>query len=224
MRTGVLATVFVLGCVSGAAGQGTRVAVGPVTRVDKVFIEGGASGGTAVAGLHTSVRISRIFGLEAEASVARTRIDRSYEGRFVSYAEPHASREDIERLAPTARRTLGYAPGAGGSVAVTAGTGLTPRVSVAIKAGVSGRRYLETSSYTILSIPIGVDPDRVALDHQNSAQRRTRGGLLLGMDMAVTITPRLTVGPELRFVYGGPARVGNKHRELGLGLRGAWRF
>ena len=30
--------------------------------------------------------------------------------------------------------------------------------------------------------------------------------------------------PEVRFVYGGPAQIGNKHREAGLGARGIWRF
>jgi hypothetical protein len=227
MRTFVLATVIVLGCVSGAAGQGTRVAFGPVTRLDSVSIEGGAGGVTAVAGLHTTVRISRIFGVEAEVTGAKNRIDRSYEGWFISYAtDPHASREEIERLAPTARRSLGWAPGAGWSVAATARGSMTPRVSLAVKAGVSARRYLETSSFTILSIPDGLDPARVERDFQNftTAQRRTRGGLLLGMDVAVALTSHIIVGPEIRFVYGGPARVGNTHRELGLGLRGAWRF
>lgn len=225
MRAFVLATVIVLGSVSGAAGQETRFAFGPVARVDRVYIEGGASGSTAVAGLQTTFRISRTFGVEAEVTGAQNRIDRSYEGHFVSYTtELHPSREEFERLAPTARRSLGYAPGAGWSVAATARGSMTPRVSLGAKAGVSARRYLETSSYTILSIPTGVDPARVARDFQNSASRRTRGGLLLGVDVAVAITPHIVVGPEIRFVYSGPARVGDKHRELGLGLRGAWRF
>lgn len=227
MRTFMLTTVIVLGCVSGAAGQETRFAIGPVTRVDRVSIEGGAGGSTSVAGLQTTFRISRTFGVEAEVTGAKNRIDRSYEGRFVSYAKAPATREEIERLAPTARRSLGWAPGAGWSVAATArGSIMTPRVSLAVKAGVSARRYLETSSFTLLSIPDGLDPARVERDFQNlnSAQRRTRGGLLLGMDVAVAITSHIIVGPEIRFVYGGPPQVGNKHRELGLGLRGAWRF
>lgn len=226
MRTFVLTTVIVLGCVSGAAGQETRFAIGPVTRVDWVYIEGGAGGSTSVAGLQTTFRISRTFGVEAEVTGAKNRIDRSYEGWFISYAKAPASREEIERLAPTARRSLGWAPGAGWSVAATARGNMTPRVSLAVKAGVSARRYLETSSFTLLSIPDGLDPARVERDFQDftTAQRRTRGGLLLGMDAAVAITSHIIVGPEIRFVYGGPAQVGNKHRELGLGLRGAWRF
>jgi hypothetical protein len=30
--------------------------------------------------------------------------------------------------------------------------------------------------------------------------------------------------PKLRVVYGGPVRIGDKYRELGVGLRGSWRF
>lgn len=225
MRTFVLMTVMVLGYVSGAAGQENRFAIGPVTRADRVYIEGGTRGSTAVAGLSTTFRISRIFGVEAEVTGANNRIDKSYEGWFVSYSnDPNATRAEIERLAPTARRSLGYAPGAGWSVAATARGSMTPRVSLAVKAGVSARRYLETSSYTILSIPAGVDPAWVARHHQDSSHSRTRGGLLLGMDVAVAITPHIIVGPEIRIVYSGPARVGDTYRELGLGLRGAWRF
>ena len=88
----------------------------------------------------------------------------------------------------------------------------------------SARRYLVTVDHTILSIPAGVDPAWVARDFQNSSHNRTRGGLLLGMDVAVAITPHIIVGPEIRIVYSGPARVGDTYRELGLGLRGAWRF
>jgi hypothetical protein len=90
--------------------------------------------------------------------------------------------------------------------------------------GLSARNYLETSVYTILSIPEGVDPGRVARDFQDSSDHRTRGGLLFGFDVSMAVTDHVSVAPELRFVYGGPASVGDKHREFGLGARGAWRF
>ena len=101
---------------------------------------------------------------------------------------------------------------------------VTPRVSVGARAGLSARRYVETSAYTILSMPDGVDPGRVARDFENSSRWRTRGGLLFGFDVSVAVRDHLSIAPELRFVYGGPARIGNKHRELGLGARAVWRF
>lgn len=226
MRPIVLPILLVLGSATAAAGQPAhRLEFGPLFRLDRVFIEGDAGGATPVAGITAAVRLSRTFGVDAELTWASNRIERSYEGWFISYSQdPGATREEIERLAPVARRSLGYEPGMGGAVAFVARSDVNPRVSVAARAGVSGRRYAETSGYRILSIPAGVDPARVARDFQDESHRRTRGGLLLGFDVAIALTDRVSLTPEVRFVYGGPARVGSKHRELGLGVRGGWRF
>lgn len=225
MRPIMMAAVVVLGTVTCASAQPARLTLGPVTRIDRVSMEAGAGGTTMVAGLRAGGRIAGIFSLEAELTQARNRIERSYEGWFISYAAgPNATREEIEALAPTARRTLGYAPGTGWSVALAARDHLTPRITIAAKVGASARRYLETSSYTVLTIPAGVDPARVARDFQSSAGRKTRGGWLIGLDVAVEVTKHITIAPELRYVYGGPAQVGNKHREAGAGLLGTWRF
>ena len=194
-------------------------------RLDEVFVEGDASGTTTVAGAVATVRLSKTYAVEGEITQASGRIERSYEGWFVSYAtDPNASREEIERLAPTARRSLGYEPGIGGSAAFVARGAIGRRVALGARVGVTARDYVETSTFTILSIPEGVDPARVARDFQDASSHRLRGGLLLGLDGSVALTKHLSVAPELRFVYGGPARIGDKHRELGVGLRGGWSF
>ena len=225
MRVIILPVLLVLGSITSAAGQPARLELGPLFRVDHVFIEGDAGGATAVAGLTTGIRLSKTFGVDAELTWAANRIERSYEGWFISYSDnPNATRDEIERLAPIARRSLGYEPGIGGAAAFVARGQVNPRVSIAARVGVSARRYVETSAYTVLAIPEGVDPARVARDFQNESRRRTRGGILLGLDVPIVVTDRLVISPEVRFVYGGPARVGSKHRELGVGLRGGWRF
>jgi hypothetical protein len=196
-----------------------------VVRLDEVFIEGGAHGSTTAAGVVTSFRISKTYGVEAELTRALNRIERSYEGRFISYTQdPDATLQEIERLAPIARRSLAYVPGVGWSAAFVARGQISPRVSLAARVGLSARDYVESSVYTILSIPEGVDAVRVARDFRDSSSHRTRGGLLLGFDGSVAVTDHLKIAPEVRFVYGGPARIGNKHREFGLGVRGAWSF
>jgi hypothetical protein len=49
--------------------------------------------------------------------------------------------------------------------------------------------------------------------------------LVLGfVDAAMGQPAFRIVAPELRFVYGAPARIGNKHREAGFGARATWRF
>ena len=226
MRPTLLAASIVLAAVNSASGQtASRFEVGPVLRLDKVFIEGDASGSTPVAGAVATFKLSRTYAVEAEITQASGRIARSYEGWFVSYTtNPNASREEIERLAPTARRSLGYEPGIGGSAAFVARGAISRRVGLGARVGVTARNYVETSSYTILTIPEGVDPVRVARDFQDSSSRRVRGGLLLGLDGSVALTRHLSVVPEVRVVYGGPARIGDKHRELGVGVRGAFSF
>jgi hypothetical protein len=71
-----------------------------------------------------------------------------------------------------------------------------------------------------------VDPQRVARDSvfQDASYSRTRGGLLFGLDTSIGLTDHLSISPELRFVYGGPAQIGNTHREAGFGARATWRF
>ena len=98
------------------------------------------------------------------------------------------------------------------------------RVSLVGRVGISARDYLETSTFTILTIPEGVDPARVASAFRTARRHRTRGGLLVGLDVPVAVTSVLVIAPEVRLVYGGPARIGNKHRELGWGARATWRF
>jgi hypothetical protein len=222
----LLTASLVLGFVTTALCQPTyRFEIGPVVRVDRVFIEGDATGATPIAGVVTRFNVSKAYGLEAELTQAWNRIERSYEGWFISYAKgPNPTRDEIERLAPIARRSLGYKPGLGWGVSFAARREISPRVGLATRIGASGRRYVQTSTYSILSIPEGVDPARVARDFQDSSSGRIRGGLLFGLDLSLAVTHQLSVAPEVRFVYSGPARIGNKHRELGLGARGAWRF
>ena len=83
---------------------------------------------------------------------------------------------------------------------------------------------MQTSDYTVLTIPDGVDPERVARDFQSERHERIRGGLLGGIDATVHVTRRVGLTPGVQFVYGGPAQVGNRHRELGAGVRGFWAF
>ena len=46
----------------------------------------------------------------------------------------------------------------------------------------------------------------------------------MGIEAPIRIVQGLTLAPELRYVYGGPAQIGNKHRELSVGVRAAWGF
>ena len=226
IRRMALLAIFFTGIPGTVFGQGpSRVQVGPVVRMDQVSLEGGAAGGVFALGAATNFRIGRGIGIEAEITQASREIGRSYEGWFVSFNQnPNATRAEIEALAPTARRTLGYLPGMGWSAALVTRGRVAERLTMAARLGFSARRYEETSTYTVLNIPAGVDPAWVARQFIDSNSSRTRGGILVGFDAAVALTDRLSIVPEVRYVYGGPAQVGNKYRELGFGTRVMWRF
>jgi hypothetical protein len=195
-----------------------------VARVDHVWLDGHTAGSTPVAGIAASVRVSGAIAVAGELTAAAQDIARSYEGWFISYAPQGASRAEIERLAPTARRTLDYEPGAGLAGMVVARAPVGRRVALAGRVGASARRYTERSSYQVLTIPAGVDPARVARDFQAQAVRTVRGGVLAGVDVEIALTGRVSVVPQMQIVYSGPAGFGSEHRELGLGCTGRWQF
>ena len=226
MRQAALVAVLAVGSPSAGLAQGSsRFQLGPVARIDNVSLEAGAGSAVFAGGASAEFRIARSFAIEAEITRAARDIGRSYEGWFVSFnRDPNATRGEIEALAPTARRTLGYAPGLGWAAALVTRGRVGERVTMAVRVGVAVRRYEETSTYTVLNIPAGVDPGWVARQFIHSAASPTRGGLLLGFDAAVALTDRLSIVPEVRYVYSGPAQVGNKYREIGLGTRAMWRF
>src|SRR5688500_205738 len=98
MMCGTLVTtsLLLLGVATAAAQSPSRFTLAPVARLDRVWIEGQTTGTTPVAGAAASVRVSKALSVEGELTGAAKDITRSYEGRFISYAEgPNASRQEI---------------------------------------------------------------------------------------------------------------------------------
>jgi hypothetical protein len=233
MRTSLLIASLLLGSATSAAAQtlssppspSSRFALAAVARIDHVYVDGHTDGTTPVGGVAASVRVSRAIAIEGELTGATREIARSYEGTFVSYAPAgSASREEFERFAPRGRRTLAYVPHLGVAAMVVARTAINARIALAGRLGVASRRYSERSSYVVLSIPDGVDSARVARDFQTQTVETVRGGLLLGVDLDLCVTPRFTLPLQMRVVYSGPAEWANQHREVGIGVSGRWQF
>jgi hypothetical protein len=234
MRHFWLSAAVILGAASGASAQTSpRFVVGPVARVDKVSAEAGVTSVMPVFGLAASVRLSRTWGIEGEITQARGReFTHSYDGVSETFAPLNSTLAEKERLGVLARWRYGYRPGMGGSVAVTARAGLASRADIQFRLGLAARNYERSFDYTVLRIPEGIDPARLATfsfgDGTSSSPHQRlntqRGGLLMGVAVPIKITRRLTVAPDVRYVYGGPARIGEKHRELSLGVRAGWGF
>jgi len=218
-------TVGLLCSAATASGQTPpRFEVGMVSRAERVLLEGGARGQLPVTGIVVGALVSKHFGLEAEFTTAARQINRSYEGRFFSFAERDATREEIERMAVVARRSLEYIPGTGGSAAFTARGHAGGRVDVVFRAGATFRHYVRKSTMTILSVPEGIAFERAVNMLPDERGNQTRGGLLFGLDVPVQISRHLSAAPEMRVVWGGPARVGNRYNEFSLGGRAIWKF
>jgi hypothetical protein len=222
----LLAAVAMLGLSTAASAQvSPRVELGPMVRFDSLYFEGGTTGTIGSGGISARVRATNRLAIEAELTQGAGRVERSYEGWFVSYVTtPNPTREEIERFAPTARRTLGYEAGIGWDVVLVVRDIFKSRVPVNFRVGGSGRDYRQTSDYVVLTIPEGMDPARVARDFQSSAGRRIRGGVLVGADVPWKMTDRVSLVPAAHVVWGGPAQVGNTYREMGVSLRGAVSF
>jgi len=213
-----------LGFAAIAAGQSIRrFELGPVLRVDTVHVEE-ESDPTAIAGVAGTFRISNTYGIEGELTEAARRFERSWEGESRTYADAdEITPQEWSRMAPLVRESVRYLPRIGWSMAFVAQSELSPRVSIMTRLGYAARNYLETSTFTILRFPDGVDPDRVVRDFQRSSNQHWRRGFLGGMGVSLAVTEHLTVAPEIRLVYSGRG-FSNKHREVGLGARAGWRF
>ncbi len=227
MRFLSVATVIVISAAVAAAQSKSKFELGAVVRSEHVSIEGGAGGNIPVAGISAKILFTRTLGLYVDLTKASGQIERSYEGQFISFATgPNATREEIERLAPIARRSLTYIPGVGVSLALTAQGEVSSRVSLALLVGFAIRDYRQTTTHEILYIPEEVDPALVAGSgvFADTSRRKRRGGLLFGLEVPIILTRHVSVSPEIRYVYGGPAKIGNKHREFAAGANIRWSF
>jgi hypothetical protein len=235
MRTLCVTAALIVGFVPIASAQtASRFEVAPVVRADRVALKGRLHTIMPVFGAVVSARLWKTWGVEGEISKAQGReFGSSYEGILQSFAPSGATRDEYNRLGVLYRVSEGYIPGIGGSLAAIARCGCKGRADVEFRLGLALRNYGETFDYTVLRIPSGIDPARVggigrsdgtgpALTH--GRVNTVRGGFLIGMDVPVKITKRVTVTPDLRYVYSGPEKQEDGHREASFGIRAGWRF
>jgi hypothetical protein len=225
MKHAFLLVVALLASAAPAAAQTPdRIEVSAVVRSDRVSFEGGEHARLPTTGISAAYRIWRHVGVEGEVTMAGGESTRSYEGDFITYAGEGATREEILDRAVIARRTTVNDPGLGVSGGITVHTSSAGRVNAAFHAGLSFRQYQYAQTTTVVRVPEGVRFEEAASAFVDSRGRRGRGGLLFGLTVPVRITSRLEVAPELRLVWGGPARVGNNYDEVSTGARLIWKF
>lgn len=195
-----------------------------VTRSERVVFDDDLKGRVTATGGAVGVLFSKHYGIEGEFTNAVGQLNRSYEGNFTSFAEPGATREEIERMAVRARRSMRKTPGIGGSVAFTARANAGRRADIVLRVGAMFRQYVENDTTTVLSVPEGVEFERAAGSFRDSRTTRTRGGLLFGFDVPIQISRHLTLGPDFRVVWGGPAEFDTRYNDAAVGARATWKF
>jgi hypothetical protein len=190
-------------------------------RVDAEEVKGG---GTASIGAVVGVQLTPTFSIEFEGGLGLGELGRVYSGKFVSFAGPGASREEIERLAVTMQSDTRWKPRGGGSVfAVWRSTGPS-RIGAAVFGGLTATAYDVRNTLTVVEIPTGVDATEPDLHRMmpDSHGSRMRGGLTAGLLVPVRLSRDLSIAPEVRYTYGS---FGDEiYTVLRGGARILWRF
>jgi len=216
------ATVIAAGAVSAEAQQAGRPYAGVTLgghheNADRV------TGTTSAVGVAAGIRLGSALGVEVDFARPSGEISRAYTGTSISFAGRGASREEIERLAVVTRFTNAR------RVLSTVSAGLafylpaTGRWSPQLFLGVTNHRARERTELVHLSIPEGIDPERVRRAMPEQAPSiRNLGALTLGGSIGFAATRHLSIAPDLRYDYGS---IGDEiNNMLRTSVRVLWSF
>ena len=220
----LLGLAWLTGAGHALAQGNDRLEIGGIIRADRVSFEGHQNARLPVAGAGISYRVWRNIRIEGEITSASGQAMRSYEVDFISYAGPGATREEIQRMAVIARRTTINRAGLGFALGAAAETRDARRMNLTVRAGVSFRQYDYIDDIRVLSVPDGGTFEQAEAAMPDSRGSRGRGGLLFGASVPIRVAGNLRIAPEARWVWGGPARVGNNYDEATFGARALWKF
>jgi hypothetical protein len=216
-----LLTAILAGGMPASAQTGLRLYAG--ASIGNFSVSADAVEGGSVAGaLFGGVALSKYVDAEFELVLPADPFTRSYTGTSVSFAPPGSSRAEIERLGVVTRfdneREITSNVSAVVIIHPRAGTRWTPGVII----GVSNQRARHRTTYTPISIPDGVDPQHPAVIARTESSSRNIGGPTFGANLAIALTPRLSIVPDVRYDYGS---IGDEiNNALRTSVRMQWRF
>ena len=179
-------------------------------------------GGSVAGGLFGGIALSRYVDAELELVFPADPFTRSYAGTSVSFAPPGSPREERERLSVVTQFDKERDVGASASAVVVihppAGRRWTPGFIV----GVTNQRVRDGATYTPISIPEGVNPQHPAVIARTESSSRNIGGPTIGANLAIAVTERLSIVPDVRYDYGS---IGDEiNNALRASVRLQWRF
>jgi hypothetical protein len=226
MRTNVAALILTVGLMDAipaapAAAQTTlRAYVGgslgglsvSADAVDDSSIAVGFNGGFA---------LSHFVDVELDVVLPSQTLTRSYSGPSVSFAAPGAPVAERDRLSVITRfdTARDINTSISGVVVFHPRRG---RVTPGVIIGVVNQRVRDTRTYTPVSIPEGVDPSHPAVAARSESASRNIGGPTFGAQLAVAVSRRLEVVPDIRYDY---ASIGDEiNNTLRSSVRIRWWF
>ena len=195
--------------VGGSAGSFSVSA----DEVEGTSVSGGVFGGVALA---------KYVDVEFDVVFPATSFTRTYTGTSVSFAPPGAAPAERDRLSVITRfdkeREVSASISAVAIIHPTAGQRLTPGLIV----GLTNQRARDRTVYTPISIPESIDPEHPAVVGRTESSARNIGGPTIGGQLAIAVTPRLSIVPDVRYDYGS---IGDEiNNTLRVSARVQWRF
>jgi outer membrane protein with beta-barrel domain len=179
-------------------------------------------GRTAAAGFVVGLTWRRHVDVELDAVFPTASFSRTFTGVMVSFAPQGSSPQEIERLGVVSHSEWDRRITSNISAVILIHPPVTGRVVPALVAGVTNQRTRTTTRTTPLVIPAGVDPQHPAVVAREERYTRNMGGPTIGAQLAVYVTPRFSVVPDVRYVYGS---IGDEiNNTLRLSVRTVWRF
>ena len=179
-------------------------------------------GRSPAPGFVLGLAVSRLVDVEFEAMFPTDTFDRTATAISTSFAGPGASREEIERLGVMTRFDRQREITANYSFVAVIHPAATSRVVPGLVAGVTIQRAHNSTRYTPISIPAGIDPNNPAIINGEERNTRNISAPTIGGQLAIRVTPHFHVVPDLRYDYGS---IGDEiNNALRLSVRGIWRF
>jgi hypothetical protein len=186
--------------------------------VDADHVDGRSPSGGFVAG----IALSRIIDAEIEVIFPTGTIARSMTGISTSFAPFGSSFEEIERLGVVTRFDRSREITLNLSGVVIIHPPVTSRFTPGVIVGITNQRARDRTFYDPISIPEGVDPLHPAVVAREEVHIRNYGALTFGGNLAIAVTDRLYVVPDVRYDYGS---IGDEiNNALRTSVRVVWRW
>ena len=179
-------------------------------------------GRSVAAGFFGGIALSKFVDAEFELALPANSFTRSYTGPSVSFAPPGSSNAERDRLSVITRFDKEREVTANMSAVVIIHPPANKRVTPGFIVGVSNQRARHRTVYTPVSIPEGVDPQHPSVVGRTESSTRNIGGPTFGANLAIALTPHLSIVPDVRYDYGS---IGDEiNNALRTSVRMQWRF